>query len=251
MVELWSSVEIEICTKCNRRCSFCPVSKIDRGEHYMSERLFKKIINYLSMIKFETSWHLSFNGRIGFHLFGEPTLHPKLIQFINYTRERNPLASLELTTNGKLLTVPLMKALSDVGVNLFEISEYTDKLNKNVIEFIKKYPRLSHKVQYRFVPNEGMQFVNRGGLIKKEDLPKGYDFFHTDRCQIPKKCLRINCKGDVVLCCNEYEGKYTFGNINTEDPLSIWSKPEYVKIRDEIEHGVFKLDICKKCAGIE
>ena len=48
---------IETSSYCNRRCSYCPVSKIPRKQSFMSEDLFEKIIyelrniDYRQMIK--------------------------------------------------------------------------------------------------------------------------------------------------------------------------------------------------------
>ena len=48
--DMFAAIDIETVSKCNIKCSYCPVSRYDRGEHYMDEGLFKKIIDELSLI---------------------------------------------------------------------------------------------------------------------------------------------------------------------------------------------------------
>ena len=59
--------------------------------------------------------------------------------------------------------------------------------------------------------------------------------------------MTINYKGDIILCCNDYFGKYKFGNVANEKLIDIWNKKGYKKIRQNNMDGKFSLDICKNC----
>ena len=66
---------------------------------------------------------------------------------------------------------------------------------------------------------------------------------------MPGQNLTVDVKGQVVLCCNDYQSTIRFGNLNSEKILDIWNKPHFKSIREELKIGNFQLDICKKCAA--
>lgn len=63
------------------------------------------------------------------------------------------------------------------------------------------------------------------------------------------KQLTIDCEGNVVLCCNDYNSNVVFGNISTSEISSIWNDKYYKKVRESTSRGVWLFDMCRKCAG--
>jgi MoaA/NifB/PqqE/SkfB family radical SAM enzyme len=79
---------------------------------------------------------------------------------------------------------------------------------------------------------------NRGGLVEIDKLKPW-----PPRCLFADNPVAINYRGDVLICCNDYLGDVIFGNLCNESLEDIWSKPEFVKMRRQIERGVYELDI--------
>ncbi|MGD9153426.1 MAG: radical SAM protein [Gammaproteobacteria bacterium] len=119
---LFCRVEIEINTNCNRCCVYCPNAKHRQQEpKYMEMWLFKKIIDELGTLKF--------NGRLSYHFYNEPLLHPNIEEFVSYTEKIMPNIDQVLYTNGDFLTDMKYKLLIAAGINHFAV---TDHGNKNL-----------------------------------------------------------------------------------------------------------------------
>ncbi len=85
--------------RCTARCYYCPREYIhENGTGYMQWELYKSIISQAKQ---------GGTKKISFALFGEPLLHPQIIEMLEYARQAG--LQLGLSTNGIVLT----KELSD------------------------------------------------------------------------------------------------------------------------------------------
>ncbi|NPV27614.1 MAG: radical SAM protein [Firmicutes bacterium] len=85
-------IDIELTNICNLRCIFCGQQAMTRPKGYMEWGLFKKIVDECSSL-YETP--------IRMIRWGEPFLHPGIIDFCRYVKEKGLL--LHITTNGLAL----------------------------------------------------------------------------------------------------------------------------------------------------
>jgi GTP 3',8-cyclase len=241
--DMFNDVNIETTTACNRRCENCPNSIYDRSlpqnEKLLPEELFKRIIDDLRAIKF--------TGRISPHSFGEPLMDKRLEILMKYAHEYLPKAKLEIYTNGDLLDINILNNLYDAGVKNYVITLYGNQkeveANEKRMTDLKKYIKENKKeisMEINKFSNR-LNLSNRGGIIKIHKNTK------TIACQAYNNPLVINYKGDVVLCCNDYFGQITFGNIENNSLLEIWSKKSFKTIRKEVRENLFRLDICQRC----
>lgn len=241
--DMFNNINIETTTLCNRRCSYCPNSIFDRSlkqnEKLMPEEMFKKIINDLQMIKF--------TGRISPHFFGEPLMDKRLVRFMKYAHDVLPKAKLVIYTNADLLDTTMLENLYHVGVNHYVITLHgNDKqkeINKKRINALEKYIKENKRnIDINLINfTEKTYLSNRGGLVKVKKTIKKCSF------QNPTNPLVIDYKGDVLLCCNDYLGNVSFGNIASDSLLDIWNRDNFKRIRKDISRKIFKLNICKKC----
>ena len=77
---------------------------------------------------------LEYTNRIGFVGFGEPLLHPQIINCVELVRKLIPdVKWLEINTNGDKLTRNIIEKLSDAGCSHITVSMYdrdiSDKLD--------------------------------------------------------------------------------------------------------------------------
>lgn len=104
-----TSFVIETTSRCNLNCRMCPRRDMRRPGRDMAPELFHRLID--QMKPWDAGAHIRF---LALHLFGEPLLHPQLIEFIQYAgdslpnlltygRERNAMRGLALSTNATLL----------------------------------------------------------------------------------------------------------------------------------------------------
>jgi len=87
-------VFIETTRACNLKCQSCPRDLGDVKAGNMKFELFRKIIDEAT----------SFGARnFCLHMFGEPLLHPQLIEMAKYIKVSNAHHTILLTTNGYFL----------------------------------------------------------------------------------------------------------------------------------------------------
>ena len=151
---------LELTNKCNFHCEFCPSDSQTRLQGYMDLSLVKKIFDEISEKKIITTVNL--------HLMGEPTLHPKLNDILDYAKSKN--VKVALTTNGSTLVkkkIPkLLNSISgeiiaslmtptkdsykirgDVGLSW---DRYVDNFRLLIQEHLKKILR-GDKIQYEII----------------------------------------------------------------------------------------------------
>lgn len=241
--DFFNDINIEINTNCNRRCRYCPNSVYDRGSQinkkFMTENLFKKIIDELSLIKF--------NGRISPQFYGEPLLDERLVSLMGYVREKLPNAQIIIISNGDYLSIQLYNNLVKAGVNSFIITQHDNKMSasiKNLFLYLKNNPSKKVNITYNKI-NSSTSLYNRGGLI----IPSKID--PIPRCRLFDNPFVIDFDGNVLLCCNDYLATIKWGNLRHTKLLDIWNDKKYVNFRKQLKRKKYTLPICKRCVGIE
>jgi hypothetical protein len=88
-----ASVFIELTNFCNHHCTFCPSDRLKRPRGRMDPALFRRICDQLSRERLADS--------VTFHLMGEPFVHNRIHEFLDYAEDRG--LRVILFTNGSLL----------------------------------------------------------------------------------------------------------------------------------------------------
>jgi radical SAM protein with 4Fe4S-binding SPASM domain len=57
----------------------------------------------------------------------------------------------------------------------------------------------------------------------------------------------INVFGDLILCCQDFDNNYVFGNIMNKPLKDIWFDKRNIELRKRIYDYKFDLKICKDC----
>jgi len=105
-------LDIEPSNCCNFSCLFCltGMKSLRRKTGFMDESLFRLIIDEAA----------KYNIAIRFSRWGEPTLHPKFMDFLELTKSKGLLC--HFNTNGSLLTEEKMKRILDMKVDSVKFS---------------------------------------------------------------------------------------------------------------------------------
>lgn len=266
-------VDIELSSLCNLKCPMCYTItdefKKKVNAKLMDEALFKKIIDEIG-------------GKvpaIRLSLRGEPTLHPKFIEFIKYSKEHG-IKEVSFLTNGSKFDEEYFKQVMLAGADWITISidgtdemyesirkplKFEDTLNKiKMIKRVKEeykchrpvikvqsiWPALREnpdKYYKAFKPYVDLIAFNPliDYLDNDEDIIYEEDFV----CPQPYQRLVIGADGQVLLCSNDEDNLNVLGNINEQSIYEVWHSEELEKIRKmhKEQDGFMHLPVCKKC----
>lgn len=243
-------IAIENTTECNRRCPYCPHFWSPRESHVMELSLYRKIIDDLAEIHYE--------GTVLFAPWDEPLLDPRLPSLVEYAKRRLPRCSIVILTNGDLLTLELFRDLRRAGVAECDVSDHFKIADGHYVinkpaEAIRTYRKVGkedrkrihfHDLNYKRI--RGLDsFQNRSGAVPLDNCISTQQACGT--CNLPEMILTIAHDGRVVLCARQWEETPVFGNAGSERVYDIWRKVEFSNARRKLRHGVFELDICRRC----
>ena len=271
-------VDIELSSFCNIKCIMCPQGKEDyevikRG--LMDFELARKVIQECAEFGVTS---LKFSGR------GEAMLHPKFEYLIKYAKSLGIL-DVMFNTNGLMLNEEMIRNVVDAGVDLTIISidgatkETYEKIRiggdfntlKNNIEYIVNYRKeakcVKPIIRLQFVKmkeniHEFKKFQDMWG--KKVDVLVGLDYSNRigqksrsieSRLQIgraycphPWRRLTVTSSGMALMCCVDWDIKYSVGDCSKQSIYEIWNsdKMEYGrKCIKNLEHH--KIPSCRDC----
>ena len=241
-VPLPTWIELSLIDVCNRTCSFCPKSdpKVAPDTYQkMSRLLINRLSSELKKIKYR--------GSIALCGYGEPLLHKDILYI---TKKLSEAASVEIVTNGDVLTSKMLKNLYLAKASRVLISMYDGP------EQIKKFKKIIKKSKvpsdliilrdrwYDKDNNFGVKLTNRTGTIKIGNQVSNST--HTT-CFYPSYQFLIDWNGDVFLCPQDWQRRMSMGNMMQESIFDIWSGKIMSKYRKELLKGKRDLSPCNSC----
>lgn len=263
-------VAIETTNRCNASCQFCPNSRLNRSSCTMSDALFEKIIEECREFPLKA---------IEPFLNGEPFMDPKILDRMEYIRQRLPKTKLRLYTNGNLMTPAKIDRMVDLGIdhlfvslNYLNANAYRRHMGLNLEKTLsnlayltdpKRRHRVARNISFRMVrTNEHTlfmqdqfleycderdvksfivgQFNYKGDIESTLPIP-GYPCEHISR-------LDILSSGWSTLCCMDQEGMYGWGNLNENSVLDVFNSAAAQHTRRMHREGRRKqMTPCKSC----
>jgi len=277
MIPKSNDMRFEVTTKCNYRCIICPREKITRKIETMSLDLFKRIFDKIIDTTDQYST-LSFPG------MGEPLLDKTLIEKIEYAKKKKKDLSVLLLTNGSMLTLKKFKELEAAGMTSARVSFYgNDNFSYSKVHGIEnkgmfgrtrdnllKISRSRTTAQLLLTFNV-VDGVNDGALgdwisfwEKKADLIEiwrphnwvnGRKYRKVQANKL-KTCgrpltgpLQVQVDGTINMCCFDFDGKLTLGDLKIQGLKEIFSSLAYKEILRCHKTGNFLRSrlICENC----
>ena len=99
-----SHLDIETTAECNLKCPMCPrTTMMTRPTGHMSMELFRRVIDEAGKHELELVW---------LHLFGEPLLNPKFVDYIRYAKRYPSIRSIGFSTISTASTSSVMQRAS-------------------------------------------------------------------------------------------------------------------------------------------
>ncbi len=108
-------VHLELTSRCNFDCEFCPQGAMERPRGDMDFALFERLAAEVAEQRVAPA--------LAFHLMGEPLLYPRLADALGVTRQRGLRAL--VTTNGSLLGEALAREMSTAEPHFVAVSLQT------------------------------------------------------------------------------------------------------------------------------
>ena len=243
---------VEIVRGCNLSCWHCPTRLLPKNElHVMEEETW---LSLLKVIEECTPY-----GRLEFCLFGEPTLHPKFLEYVRIARKVVPHLQLLTYTNGtKIIDGSLSyRDMFDAGLNMVFVDMYAPFENHRKLAeesgFLwyhqdskpkdapsvftnHKNPDL-HAIMLAENPSNWTKRKSGSGYfttflnnldwkIASKHGVKPVTSAPARRCDMTTKFVSIQHDGAFVFCCFDFQRCTVnyFGNIKngTESFLNFW-----------------------------
>jgi len=210
-------LDIELTNTCNLSCDKCPtgMGTCKRPKGFMSGNVFHKILSEAT-------------AAIRFVRWGEPTLHPRLYDWISEAKGKGLLT--HINTNGILLDV---EEVLDCGLDSIKFSLHGRNVSEKVNSLYERTPR-----PYITVTNYEIM----------RDLSKPPQKY--------KPCPEVFCKlsidwdGKVTACCGDYDRIMTIGDVKESSLKEIWNCDKmnyYRQMLTDFRHA--ELPLCR-CCGI-
>lgn len=214
-------IAFEISNRCNYAHKECPTLP-NAEPMFLKTSIIKDTISYLGSIQYD--------GTIYFNVFNEPLIDPRLFMLIEYARTNCPQAKVCIYTNGWNLNQQMCDELVAFGNMIIIVSSYTD----------------SEETRLRKINSKDI-YVSRITLDEKVKTIYDAPQIATGACLFPELYPLINCKGELALCCRDYEYRHILSDLNTVS-ISDAITSEYRKeICGKLEKGERTLDTCKRC----
>jgi len=267
-------VDVELSSLCDLKCPMC-YTITDQFKESVSRKLMKPALFY--KIIDECAENRVYSIRIS--LRGESLLHPNIIEFTRYAKEKG-IKEVSTLTNGVRLDPDKFEQLLKAGLDWLTISfdglgetyevirkpakfeEALDKIRtyaeikkrlgsvKPVLKVQTIWPAIAKDPKAYYDTFEPIvDLIATNPLIDYKRSDKDIVYVENFRCPVLWQRLVIGSDGRVLLCSNDEMGHNIVGDANTQSLKEIWLGPGLSKARDihRRHEGVLKLAACKEC----
>jgi hypothetical protein len=240
--------------------------------------LFKKIVDGMADLE------LTITGQVSFGLFGDGLVDPFVIERATYLRERLPGAFLSVNTNGAAFNAKKHGALNDIASCIaLHCESLTPEIYDELMQPLR-FERVFPKYEGILKTFPGKVHVSvPASKLNKAELPSIREWFFdhgaswvqfdplSSRCsedrsvfdslalgpskiRCPSKImddnLIIDCDGQVLMCCNDFQRIEGIGNLQEESVAETLLGIRRANVRKMLadgRHEEFKT--CSRCYG--
>ena len=197
--------------RCNYDCSYCPSWLHDSFSPHMHIDDIKNVVDSI------TDWTLSNDKQLKIIFTGgEPFIHPKFLDVIEYIKEKNNIHSIGVHTNGSASLNTYLKFsnyLSNISVSL-HLEESNSIIEETIkkIDYINKNTNMFINVNLMAVPEKIGEVSIICNILKEKNIKFSIESIdvveHNDKSnrKIPRKIYKKN--------------KKYFDNISTEQRIT-------------------------------
>lgn len=230
-VPLFAAISIQTNSHCNLRCPFCFYGQYE--DYGTDEIIATSVIRQM----FDQLAAMNYRGRVSLYSMNEPLTDERMLELLALAKRRLPECTHFLSTNGVLLTQPLLNRIL-AHVDRLRIDQYGSIPALDYAD-----PRIDLRDKRDFLPHAGS---NRGGSL--HDLPAAARPGN-GTCANPFGHLVIVPPGVAVLCCADGFKQVQLGDVRTESLAQIWYGPGFQSIRASLAAGRRDaIPLCRACS---
>lgn len=267
-------VDIELSAACNMKCPMCYTTterfKKEVPHALFDFALYRRVIDELvdnGVFSIRLSWR------------GEPTIHPKFMDFVRYAHQKG-IKEIDSLTNALRLTPEMFAELVDMQMSWLTISfdgtgETYEKIRapakfdeavakirrfheikrekgsvKPVIRIQGVWPAIAEDPERYFATFEPIvDEVSVNSLLdylrQDEDIQYVEDFC----CPVPFQRLVLGSDGRAFMCINDEMGQVCVGDAKRDSIYHIWNGPRLSEVRQAHlrRRGLASYEPCKVC----
>ena len=245
---LFTRIQIQTVSWCNRSCTFCPSGKFPVEKVFMPLAIYQRVIDQLHDLRFA--------GRISPYLMNESLLDKRLPDLIAYARARCPESWIAINTNGDALSIALLRRLFAAGVNSLDVNAYDSPAQHQahvalVRQFVATDTHIALHTSYSNPFFQGDHLPRTMQLINCRDLshwePQFLAKMATPHLQNRFQQMYVNYRGEAVLCCNDWRFEVIMGDTAEASLGEIWGNTRYQAYRHQLQHNNRAMPLCVTC----
>lgn len=240
-------VNLETINRCNSTCEFCTANKHAEKRPYkrMEDSLFYSVIDQLA------DWN--YKGHLTMYGNNEPWLDTRIVEFHKYARQKLPDSYIFMSTNGLLLDIDKVKAITPY-VNQLIINNYCldMKLHDNIREirdYVKAHPEefkdVDILIQMRYIK---AVLTNRAGSAPNKQATEKVV---KETCLMPYTDMWITPDGRLGICCCDNFEVTELADLKTTPLPEAWNTVKYQELRNLVKDGRQNYPFCKHCDFID
>lgn len=202
--------QIEISSKCNLRCVYCPSPNLQRPKVFMERAVFVRCMEWVA--------HLHSRGtqiEVNLAGIGESTIHPDFVEYLKIAREMvGDDICISMATNGLTMTEELAKAMAPHRPLVF-VSLHRPEKAKPAIDILRRHGMYVDKSDH-----PATNAMDWAGQVDWEPSQA-----YTLSCQwIRHGFAMAMADGRITSCCMDASGVGVIGHV--DDPVpSVKTKP--------------------------
>jgi len=273
-------LNIEPTNACNAKCYYCPNGDVvkNQGIGFLDINDYKGIIDQIKSHKLIM---------LNFHKDGEPLLHKKLPDMVEYAKEKDAAEVIHLNTNGILINTKvgrgiIEREIDDItisidaankntylqlkGINGFDkleesiekIVDYRDKINSNTKIRVKimEFDEIGQEEIDLFIEKwsgiaDEVQVTgihNWSGAFKSIEVTDEQSANERYPCALLWYMLAINSNGKVSTCNVDWNYSGVVGDIHNQSIKEIWNCVSIKNIRRaQLNEKWDCPQVCREC----
>ncbi len=269
-------VDIELTNICALSCMMCERKLMTRPRGMMSMEIFKRIVDEAHSIGVDS---------LKLNLWGESILHKKMMEMIRYAKTSTPLI-LQFNTSADAMSCEISEGfiregLDKITISIDAVNSKTYEKIRAGANFDRVMSNIHHLIDTRkkagsSLPNITVQMVRMTENLSEVDDFVRYWTGKADNVSVidivattadkdvlklatwrartkRKPCeqlfqrLSVLWDGTVTMCCSDYDGFLTIGNINKDSLKDLWLSGKLQEMRRRhktLDFGGTVCDIC-------
>ncbi len=253
-------LQVETTAHCGLACPYCPKPTQAPDRTQMGEDLFRKIMAECGVGQPDS---------IELYLSGEPLTDPRLEHLADIAKEASPGSLIEIITHERSVTGRRAKRLAESGLDVVFVSVNFHEPTP-AVDMRKRLERVARLRELFLARHKQLVIVTLSNLLDDDgradfeaiatELSLPFERFRaTNRlgdvdlsqfpaaataapaaprvCERPFTKAYIRARGDVLLCCEDWNDRWVLGNVAQMPLAAIWSNALYRERRRSLLEG--------------